>query len=144
MAIPGISGCSVARLVLALTGLCGMTMGWAQSIDIELNKFESQPEACRAYMVFRNSTEQTFDAFKLDMVMFDQEGLINRRLALDVAPLRADKTSVKLFDIEGLPCEQINQILINDVIECAARGGGDPDCVTLLETSSRNATALIK
>jgi len=132
-------------VVLALFGLQAAGTLWAQNIGIELNKFENQDNACRAYMVFRNTTDQTFEAFKLDMVMFDQDGLINRRLALDVAPLRADKTSVKLFDIEGLPCEDINQILINDVIECAiASGEGDPDCVALLETSSRNATALIK
>ena len=131
-------------VVLALVGLLGAATLWAQNIGIELNKFENQANACRAYMVFRNTTDQTFEAFKLDMVMFDQEGLINRRLALDVAPLRADKTSVKLFDIEGLPCDDINQILINDVIECAASGEGNPDCVGLLETSSRNATALIK
>lgn len=135
---------SAFRIVLTLVALLLAGTGWAQTIAIELNKFEDQENACRAYMVFRNGTEQTLESFKLDMVMFDQDGLINRRLALDVAPLRADKTSVKLFDIEGLSCSSINQILINDVIECAASGAETPDCVELLETSSRNQTTLIK
>lgn len=134
----------IFRVVLVWVGCLGAGTAWAQTIGIELNKLEDQANACRAYVVFRNATELTFEAFRLDMVMFDQEGLINRRLALDVAPLRADKTSVKLFDIEELPCAQINQILINDVIDCTASGDAAPDCVELLETSSRNATGLIK
>lgn len=139
-----VTGCSARRIGLMLTALLLVSTSWAQTIDIELNKLEDQENACRAFLVFRNGTPHFFEAFKLDMVLFDQSGLINGRLALDVAPLRAEKTSVKGFEFDGLGCGSIDQILINDVIECAASDTDSIDCVALLEPSSRNETTLIK
>ncbi|MBU0723745.1 MAG: Tat pathway signal sequence domain protein [Alphaproteobacteria bacterium] len=109
----------------------------AGSIAIELNKLEDQPNACRAYMLFENPGQSTFSEFQLDLVLFDTNGVIARRLSLDAAPLRADKTSVKLFDIEGLACERISRILLNDVLTCADDSGKRTDCVKLIQTSSR-------
>lgn len=116
----------------------------ADSINIELNKFEDREDACRAYLVFENNTDTTFTEFKLDLVMFNPDGIIARRLALDAAPLRADKTSVKLFDIGGLACADIGRILINDVMGCRDSGGERTDCIGLVTPTSRNSVPFIK
>lgn len=116
----------------------------ADSIDIELNKFENREGACRAYLVFENNTATTFTEFKLDLVMFNPDGIIAKRLALDAAPLRAEKTSVKLFDIDGLACADIGRILINDVMGCRDSSGHRADCVGLVTPASRNSVPLIK
>jgi hypothetical protein len=68
---------------------------------LELNKLESRDGACRAYLVLDNPTQAAFDSFKLDLVLFGTDGVILRRMAVETAPLRAEKKVVKLFDIAG-------------------------------------------
>ncbi len=113
------------------------------NIEIELNKLEDKDDNCRAYLVFKNHTDSKFSEFKLDLVMFGSDGVISRRLAVDASPLRPNKTSVKLFDIEGLSCQGISLILINDVLSCQD-GSERNDCVNLIEASSKGHVSFVK
>lgn len=113
------------------------------SIEIELNKLEDKDDNCRAYLVFKNNTDSLFNEFKLDLVMFGSDGVISRRLAVDSAPLRPNKTSVKLFDLEGQSCQGISLILINDVLSCKDEYERD-DCVNLIEASSKGNVSFVK
>ena len=113
-------------------------------VAIELNKLEPVAKACRAYLVLENATGHGFDSFKLDLVMFDQENVIAKRLAVQAGPLPADKTSVKLFDIDGLRCEAIGRFLLNSVMACESEAAETPDCTALAEPSSRAAPSFIK
>lgn len=113
------------------------------SIEIELNKLEDKDESCRAYLLFKNHTDSEFSEFKLDLVMFGADGVISRRLAVDSAPLRPNKTSVKLFDLEGQSCQGISLILINDVLSCKDESERD-DCVNLIEASSKGNVSFVK
>ena len=130
-------------LGLSLTA-CGCSALAAQSVRVELNKLEPQDNACRVYLVFENQTAQSFSGLTLDLVMFDQEGIISKRLAVNAAPLPANKTSVKLFDIEEVACSDIGRILINDALDCHNTSGTVQDCVTLIKPSSRGNVALNK
>jgi hypothetical protein len=67
-----------------------------------------------------------------------------RRLAVDVAPLRPAKTSVKVFDISEAACAAIGSILVNDVIHCRDKSGDIAGCVDWLSTSSKLAVSLLK
>ncbi|MBA2408559.1 MAG: Tat pathway signal sequence domain protein [Gammaproteobacteria bacterium] len=116
----------------------------AEALRVELNKLEPQEGACRAYLVFENGTASDFSRLTLDLVMFDSEGIIATRLAVDAAPLPADKTSVKLFDIDGLECANVQRILINDVLDCQDENGEISDCVARIDTTSRADAALVK
>lgn len=113
-------------------------------IGIELNKLEPAGSACRAYLVFENRTARSFDPYKLDLVMFDTEGVIAKRVAVEAGPLPAGKTSVKLFDIGGLGCERIQRVLLNSVMACGTGQGEAPDCTGLAEPSSRTEVGFIK
>ena len=73
-------------------------------------------------MVFENATARGFSALKLDLVMFDPGGVIVKRLAVDAAPLPPGKTRLQVFDVGGLPCEEIGRVLLNDVLACEADG----------------------
>ena len=121
-------------------------IGSAQEIKLELNKMEPQPEtkACRAYLVFDNSEGAAIEALQLDLILFDRTGVIARRLALDTAPLRAAKTTVKLFDIPDLDCNDVGRILINEVLECRDADGAHADCIERLTLSTRAETQLVK
>ena len=115
-----------------------------EAIQIELNRLEDQGNSCRAYLVIANPGAVSYTGFKLDLVVFDRSGTIIRRLALDLAPLRAQKTSVKVFDIADTGCKAIGSVLLNEVLDCRDSGGEISDCVQRVSTSSKLPVSLSK
>jgi hypothetical protein len=105
------------------------------TLAIELNKLESFDKGCRAYVVV-NNTGEAYQAVKLDLVLFQPDGVIARRFAVDLAPLKASKKTVKLFEIEGIACEKIASVLVNEVMECRADAGPVTDCFSRMSFSS--------
>ncbi|HEX3884355.1 MAG TPA: hypothetical protein VHW66_16990 [Stellaceae bacterium] len=139
-------GLSAAVMVgLIKAGLAaGTALAANQPIGIELNRVDEQGPSCRASFVIANPGPETFSSFKLDLVVFDKGGTITRRLAADVAPLRADKTSVKIFDIPDTGCGGIGSILVNDVLDCRAADKAVADCVGRLSVTSKLPIKLLK
>jgi hypothetical protein len=113
-------------------------------IGVELNRLEDQGGSCRAYLVISNPGSADFSGFALDLVVFDRGGTIMRRLAVDVAPVRPAKTSVKVFDIPETTCGAIGSILVNDVIHCRDPSGDVAECIDRLSTSSKLPVSLMK
>ena len=149
-----------------MTGLLGELSGWRDSLttvaavtvlllfssairaeaglSIELNKLEPAEHGCRAYFVITNQSSTAYDVFKLDLVLFQTDGVIARRFAIDLGPVKPDKRSVKLFDIDAIPCEQVGSLLINDVLECKSEPGPTPDCLAEITPSSLTKAQLTK
>jgi hypothetical protein len=113
-------------------------------VRAELNKLEQEEEACRAYLVLENATESAFEELKLDLVLFAPDGVVARRLAVEMAPLAAEKTSLKVFGIDGLACETIARVLLNDVLACADASGTRDDCLALVSPTARGAVPFFK
>ena len=113
-------------------------------ITLELNKIEKSDKGCRAYVVVTNPTPTSYDAFKLDLVMFQTDGIVGRRFALDLSPVRPDKRSVKLFDLDGAQCEEIGSFLVNDVMECRTSAGPATDCLSRLKVKSLTKVEISK
>jgi hypothetical protein len=126
--------------------LFGLGAATAQEppVSIELNKLEPQGKTCRAYIVIQNKGTNNYQELKLDIVLFKPDGVIGKRFAVDLAPLKADKRTVKLFDIEDTACEEVGSFLINDVMECKADTGPLTDCLKDLNVSSRTNVELTK
>ena len=124
---------------LAMLG-CLMNGGAALAepggVSIELNKLEPGENACKPYLVIENGTDHEFASLKLDLVMFDTDGVIARRVAVDAAPLRAGRMTVKVFDLDGLACDRIGQVLLNGLTACEADAPVD-DCLNLIATHSQ-------
>jgi hypothetical protein len=135
------AGILVATAIL----LFGHGAAFAQdgSIAIELNKLEPQGQGCRAYFVVTNKST-AYQALKLDLVLFRPDAVIGRRFAVDLGPLKADKRSVKLFDIDNTACDQIGSFLINDVMECKAESGPVADCLKDISVSTLTNVQLNK
>lgn len=115
-----------------------------EAIDIELNKLEPGDNGCRAFMVMHNGTTRTFSNLQLDLVVFDPNGIIVDQLAVDMAPLAADKTMVKVFEIAGHDCGTFGRVLLNDVLTCQEGDTAIERCVDLLVPASRAAIGFIK
>lgn len=122
-----------------------------QPLTLELNKLESVPASaggggdCRAYIVATDPEGGAkVDALRLDLVLFGTDGVIARRIALDVGPIQPGRTQVRPFELRDLPCDSIGQILINDTMLCKLGGTDYPDCMDRLRTSSRVSAKLTK
>jgi len=113
-------------------------------ISLELNKLEPASNACRAYVVLQNGSGVAYESLRLDLVMFDAEGVVAKRLALETAPLPVDKTSLKVFDISGMECGQVGRILLNDVLDCTDISGTKTGCLALIDVTARGGLSLIK
>lgn len=133
-------------LMAAVLGMAFCTAANAadERIGLELNKLEQRDGACRAYVVIENGTASRFDTLSFDLVMFDRTGVVAERLALETAPLPPAKTSLKVFDVPGLPCESVGRVLVNEVLACGDEQGAREDCLSRVETSARGDLALIK
>lgn len=116
----------------------------AAAVHVELNRLEERDSGCRVHLVVENGSPRVFSSYRLDLVIFAADGIIARRVALETAPLRARKTMVKEFDIEGLACAGFGRILLNDVSACASGESEHLDCVSATRTSSRAAIPFVK
>lgn len=128
------------RLWLVMLALVLMLGGVAQADDrlsLELNKLEDTDDACRAYLVLDNGMAEAVDSLRLQLVLFDPDGVITRRLAVQAGPVGAGKTSVRIFDVSGQQCGEISRVLLNDIAECEGPDGEIADCAERLDLSSR-------
>ena len=115
-----------------------------KALSVELNKLEPQGAGCRAYVVVQNDDDTAYKTFKLDLVLFQTDGIIGRRFAMDLAPLKAKKRTVKLFDLDNIACDKIGSLLINDIVECTADAGPVENCLAGITVKSLTSAQLTK
>jgi hypothetical protein len=125
---------SLPLLALALPAPAGEG---ESHLGIELNMVESTEEGCRTLFVFDNRTGHQLNRFRVDLILFDPDGIYKKQLLLDMAPLYADKKTVASFLLDDAACSAIGSILVNDIPQCQDGVGHAIDCVALLEVSSR-------
>src|SRR5688572_14447925 len=88
---------AAAFLVVSAAGPIQAQQG---GLSVELNKFEEvEGGGCRAFFLFRNTTPTTFVGFEMSLAVLDGDGVIDRLLSIDAAPLPAARTTLKLFEI---------------------------------------------
>ena len=97
------------------------------SVTVELNKLETVDKGCRVYTVVDNT-----------------DGVIGRRLMLDLAPLKSAKKTVKMFDLEGTACDKIGSFLVHDVMECKADTGPVDKCLDAITLKSLSNVQITK
>jgi len=114
-------------------------------LTVELNKVEaSDTGGCSAFFLFHNETNNSFDGFEMSLAILDTQGVIDRLLSIDAAPLPVSRTTLKLFEIPEIACEDISEILLHDLTSCRPQNGDEMDCFPILTLHSRAAAALVK
>lgn len=114
-------------------------------LSIELNKFESnETGGCQAFFLFRNQTKQTFEGFEMSFAVLNNEGVIDRLLTIDAAPLPAARTTLKLFEIPETSCDGISALLLHELASCRPQNAEEMDCFPFLDLVSRTNATLEK
>lgn len=133
---------ALAALLLSV-GTAGAAATPGQ-ITIELNKLVAQNQACGLYFVVDNPTDSDLQALNVEAIFFRGDGIIDRQLALEFAPVRRASRHVKVFELKDMACDQVGSILINDAIACRDAAGPIADCLGRLAVSTRSAVTLTK
>ena len=130
-----------AALSLAALGASAQDTG----LTVELNKFEEiEGGGCRAFFLFRNATGKSFEGFEMSLAILDGDGVIDRLLSIDAAPLPVARTTLKLFEIPGLACADISEILLHEMTACRPQNEEPMDCFPVLTLDSKTSAALVK
>lgn len=132
---------------LALAGLfLGMlpAMALAQSDEtsaaelfVELNTLQDIDDACQMTFVVRNDTGQGVDAVSFEAVIFDTSGGVDRLTLLLLRDLPEGRMRVRQFNLSGLSCEKIGQVLFNGTNSCQVNGAESDICRETLTLGSR-------
>ena len=114
-------------------------------LAIELNKFEANDVGgCRAFFLFRNQTEMAFEGFEMSLAVLGSDGVIDRLLTIDASPIPAARTTLKLFEIPEIACEEISEILLHELSSCQPQNAEQMDCFPILDLVSRTSAPLVK
>lgn len=114
-------------------------------LKVELNKVEEiEGGGCRAFFLFRNQTGKSFAGFEMSLAILDGQGVIDRLLSIDAAPLPVQRTTLKLFEIPQIACANISEILLHDVTSCQPQNEDQMDCFPILELGSKTSAQLVK
>ena len=127
------------RYWLVVAALIQIPMGAAyaapdEPIRLELNVLENADGRCRVSFVIDNKSQAALESLKLELAVFNRDGIVQRRLATEMGPVRGLKTIVKAFMVDGT-CDDIGAILVNEVTACAP--GDANTCLDRLALSSR-------
>jgi len=134
---------SLVAFVSLLT-VIGAARAEQGAMSVQLNKVEAQGKGCRTYFVITNKSAATYKVLKLDLIVFRPDGVIGRRFAADLGPIKPNKRTVKLFDLDDTSCDQIGSILINDVLDCKVGDAQEADCLADITPSSLAKAQLTK
>ncbi len=129
---------------LTLLALLAAPMAQAQSLTVELNKLEDVDANCQAFFLFQNGLEQNLTGFEMSLAILTPDGIIDRLLTIDAAPLPAQRTTLKLFEIPETSCANIGEVLLHDIATCTPQNGEELDCFSFLELNSRASAQLVK
>jgi hypothetical protein len=112
--------------------------GGAGTITIELNKLVPVENVCQAYFLVDNQTPESLDELRVDVYLFDREGVVLRGVALPFLDVRAGRTMVVPFELPDIPCGDIGRVLLNGVLVCTGPGGAEVEaCAELLAVRTR-------
>ena len=106
-------------------------------LSLELNTVEQVGPACRLTFVATNITGQAIDKAVFETVIFDAAGSVVSLKLFDFRALPADRPRVRQFDLTGMGCDDLGQVLINGASSCVVGGTESALCQGALSLKSR-------
>ncbi|WP_343079631.1 hypothetical protein [Ostreiculturibacter nitratireducens] len=134
-----------AGLVITLHLAAAPASAESGKLTVELNKFEdAESGSCRAFFLFRNDSGKAFEGFEMSLAILDSNGVIDRLLNIDAAPLPVERTTLKLFEIPEVACGDISEVLLHAIEICKPQNEEETDCFPMVSLESRTSAALVK
>lgn len=113
------------------------------SLHLELNAVQDIGNACRLSFLARNETGDPIEQAVFETVIFDGSGGVVSLSLFDFRDLPADRPRVRQFDLPGMSCGSVGQVLINGASTCMVSGAKSDVCHTALSISSRLSVELL-
>lgn len=131
---------------LALALACAVRPAIAQEpqpvLSLELNGQTAAEAGCMLTFVVRNGHAQDIDRLVLETVLFDGTGEVDRLTLFDFGAVPPGLPRVRQFQVDGMACDDIGQVLINGASTCSV-GGSDSTICGTLTVQSRTDTELL-
>ena len=134
---------SAIPLLIAASLTATPLMAEEPSLALELNAVAEQDSGCRITFVATNTLDADLSALVVEAVIFTPDGLVDRLALLDFQTLPQTRPRVRQFDLPGLACDRIGQVLINAVGTCTGEGVQPESCAAAIAVSSRIDTIQI-
>ena len=122
---------------LALLALPAAKAQGAGEIFMELNRVQTVENGCRITLLMQNGLEADIASFGFEVAVIDKTGLVGGLILVRSGQLRAGREQVKLFDLPGTECENIERLLVNNVVECEGEGLSPDLCQRASVATSR-------
>lgn len=134
-------------VVLTLTVLslgASPVVAQAPRLVLELNKVDVSNEGCQFHIIIRNDTGSDIEVLGADLVFFDKSGVMANRSNVSFGKVKADKTLFRTFVFPNLNCDDVGQVLVNEVLQCQLARETQIDCLDAMDVSSRAEIDFIK
>ena len=132
-----------ATLSLAVaTGAAAQDAAAAKGLEVELNALAASQKGCLFTFVAANGLAQDISKVSFEFVIFNDKGTVERLALLDFRDLPAGKSKVRQFDVPGIKCEAVKNLLINDAPVCEGEGLEKGRCMDGIVTRSKATAGL--
>lgn len=106
------------------------------TLSLQLNALSPVAGACRVSFVVDNGLAAPISDAAFEVAFFARGGVLQRLVSLDFKALPVDKTKVVQFDLDGLSCDDLGRVLVNDVATCDGDGLDPATCLGALRTTA--------
>lgn len=113
-----------------------------KGLDVELNALAASQKGCLFTFVAMNGFQQNVSKVSFEFVIFNDKGTVERLALLDFRDLPAGKSKVRQFDVPGIKCEAVKNLLINDAPVCEGEGLDKARCMDGIVTRSKASAGL--
>lgn len=127
----------VRYLTLSLIMLTNPLAAQSPALSVELNAAEDTGGACRLSFLAINTLGPDLSALVLEAVILDQKGKVNRLTLLDFQDLPQGRKRVRQFDLAGLACVDLGQVIVNAAATCTGAELAPGICMNALHVTSR-------
>lgn len=108
-------------------------------ISLELNRINSSSDGgCQVVFFGKNGLDADLDDVTWRLAVLDANGIFKNLLALPLGSLKAGKRRIVQYSLPS-PCEELSEIIVNDVAACKIGGSESDLCLTQLSVNSRTA-----
>jgi len=109
----------------------------APALSLALNTLQpTEAGGCRLSFVIRNGLGADIESLVTEAVLFDAGGQVATLTLFDFGSLPAGRPRVRQFDLAGLSCDGIGEVLVNGIGTCEGEGLTPGACLDGLRLSS--------